>query len=335
MLGYGPEDRLESSSISGLLLGGANAWERCVWLVNKEGVLRNQEFDFVKKKGDKVVGEVSARIHDTHPERSVHLVVRDVTERNLLKTEMEEAKTECEFFNDVLSHDIVNYMSAAMHFLDKLPGSRGITDDERKAIEIVAKDVRGAYELASVVRDLSKAEALGDGECRDAIDICSMCDEAVDETRRLYPDKQVTITVRKPGPTCYVEGSTLLMRMFVNLLTNAVKFDPDGEVLIEVAIEPVSREGTEYWSIRVADHGKGIPDGEKEKVFERYYRGDTGVAGTGLGLFVVRRIARACGGLVWAENRVQGDYTKGTAMVVLLRKAGNGNNHKRRPPGHA
>lgn len=329
MLGYGPEDHLESCNVSKLLLGGENAWERCVWLVNKEGVLRNQEFDFIKKKGGKVVGEVSARLHETHPERSVHLVVRDVTERNLLKAKMEEAKTECEFFNDVLSHDIVNYMSAAMHFLDKMPGSRGVTEDERKAIDIVAKDVRGAYELASVIRDLSRAEALGDGECRDATDICSMCDEAIDEARRLYPDKRISISVKKPGPTCYVEGSILLMRMFVNLLTNAVKFDPAEQVVIDVSIEPVTHKGTEYWSIRVADHGKGIPEGEKEKVFERYYRGDNGVAGTGLGLFVVRRIARACGGLVWAEDRVSGDYTKGTVMVVLLKKAGNGSNHKR------
>lgn len=329
MLGYGPEDRLESGNISHLLLGGENAWERCVWLVNKESVLRNQEFDFVKKKGDKVVGEVSARVHDSHPERSVHMVIRDVTERNLLKAKMEEAKTECEFFNDVLSHDIVNYMAAAMHFLDKVPGSRGITDDEKKAIDMVAKDVRGAYELASVIRDLSRAEGLGEGECRDATDICSMCDEAVDEARRLYPDRLVTINVKKPGPTCYAEGSTLLMRMFVNILTNAIKFDPNEEVIIDASIEPVTHEGIECWSIRVADRGKGIPDSEKEKVFERYYRGDAGVAGTGLGLYVVKRIAGACGGLVWTEDRVPGDYTKGTVMVVLLKKVGNGNNHKR------
>ena len=328
MLGYGPEDRLESSNISAILMGGANSWERCIWLVNKEGVLRNQEFEFIKKKGGKVVGEVSARVSDTHPERCIHMVIRDVTERNLLKERMEDAKTECEFFNDILSHDIVNYMSAAMHFLDKVPASRGLTEDDKKALSMVAKDVRGAYELASVIRDLSRAEALEDGECRDATDICSMCDEAVDEARRLYPDRHVTITVDKPASTCYVEGGPLLMRMFVNILTNAIKFDTSDQVVIAAKIEPVTREGVDYWSIRVSDHGKGIPDREKASIFDRYFRGDTGVAGTGLGLYVVMRIARACGGTVWAEDRVKGDYTKGTVMVVLLRRVGNGNNHK-------
>ena len=329
MLGYGSVDGLESENISKLLLDGGNAWERCLWLVNKEGTLKNQEFDFVKKKGGKVVGEVSAKMADLHPERYVHMVVRDVTERNILRSRMEEAKGQCEFFNDLLSHDIVNYMSAAMHFLEKLVGSRDLTEDDRRAVNIVVKDVKGAYELASVVRDLSRAEALGEGECKDATDICGMIAEAVEDAKRMYSDKNVTISVSKPASACYVEGSTLVTRLFVNLLTNAIKFDPSDKPAIDITIEPTTHKEIDYWSVRISDNGKGIPDHEKEKVFERYFRGDVGVTGTGLGLYVVRKIARACGGLIWAENRVQGDYTKGTVMVTLLKRAGNGqNNHK-------
>lgn len=329
LLGYGPGDSLESKNISTILLDGPNAWERCVWLVNKEGVLRNHEFDFVTKKGGKVVGEVSARISDTHPERYVHMVIRDVTERKLLKMRMEEAKAECEFFNDLLSHDIVNYMSAAMHFLEKMPASRSLSDDDKRAMSIVAKDVRGAYELASVVRDLSRADALSENECRDAIDVCGLMTDAVADARMMYSERKVSISVDKPAPTCYAEGSTLLTRLFVNLLTNAIKFDSSDEVVIDIKAESVTHKGIDFWSVRIADHGKGIPDHEKEKAFERYFRGDTGVSGAGLGLYVTRKIARACGGLVWAENRVQGDYTKGTVMVTLLKKAAdNQNNHK-------
>jgi len=329
MLEYAPEDHLETKNISSIMIDGENAWERCVWLVNKEGILTSQEFDFVKKRGGKIVGEVSARIADLHPERCIQMVIRDATERNLLRTKMEEAKEESEFFNDLLSHDIVNYMSAAMHFLDKLQISRNMPPEDLKAVNILSKDIKGAYELAAVVRDLSRAEALGENECREATDVCGLVAEAVEEARRMYSERNVTVNVDRPATTCYVEGGTLLTRLFVNLLTNAIKFDPSGEVRVDVRIEPATHKGAEYWSVSVSDHGKGIPDHEKEKVFERYFRGDTGVTGTGLGLHVVRKIARACGGLVWAENLVQGDYTKGTVMVTLLRKAANGqNNHK-------
>lgn len=329
LLGYGPEDQLESKNVSTLLLDGANTWERCVWLVNKEGVLKNQEFEFIKKDGEKVVGEVSARVSDIYPERCVHIVVRDVTERNLLNAKMEESRAESEFFNDLLAHDIVNYMTAAMHFLDRIDLTSGLNEDHAKALAIVAKDVKGAYELASVVRDLSKAEALGEGECRVVTDICSMMAEAIEDAKRMYSERKVTIAVEKPASTCYVEGSALISRMFVNLLTNAIKFDPSKEVVVGIKIEPATRDGTDYWSIRMSDNGKGISDHEKEKIFERYFRGDTGVSGAGLGLHVARKIVHACGGLIWAEDRVPGDFTKGTVMVTLLRRAANGqNNHK-------
>jgi len=329
MLEYGPGDHLETKNISSIMIDGENAWERCVWLVNKEGILKNQEFDFVKKKGGKIIGEVSARIADLHPERCVQMVIRDATERNLLRTKMEEAKEESEFFNDLLSHDIVNYMSAAMHFLDKLPSSRNLSPEDLRALSIVSKDVKGAYELAAVVRDLSRVEALGNSECREATDVCGIVAEAVEDAKRMYSERNVTIKVDRPPTTCYVEGSTLLTRLFVNLLTNAIKFDPSDEVCVDVKLEPTTHKGAEYWSVSISDHGKGVPDHEKEKIFERYFRGDTGVTGTGLGLHVVRKIAKACGGFVWAENRVGGDYTKGTVMVTLLRKAADGqNNHK-------
>ena len=329
MLGYEPGDHLESKNISSLMIDGENAWERCVWLVNKEGTLKNQEFGLVMKKGGKITGEVSARIADLHPERCVQMVIRDVTERNLLRARMEEAKEESEFFNDLLSHDIVNYMSAAMHFLDKLPNSRNLSPEDLKALSIVSKDVKGAYELAAVVRDLSRAEALGESECREATDVCGIMAEAVEDAKRMYSERNVTINVKKSATTCYVKGSSLLTRLFVNLLTNAIKFDPSHEVQVDVRIEPTTHKGAEYWSVSISDKGKGIPDHEKEKIFERYFRGDTGVTGTGLGLHVVRKIARACGGFVWAENRVQGDYTRGTVVVTLLRKAADSqNNHK-------
>lgn len=320
LFGYGPGDRLESKNISMLLLDGENAWERCIWLVNKEGLLRNQECDFVGKNGGKIVGEVSAKLSEAHPERSVYIVVRDVTERNAMKARTDEAIAECEFYNDLLSHDIANYMSAAMHFLERLADSRDLTDEHRRALAVLARDVKGAYELASVVRDLSKTEDLDEDECERVIDVCGAITEAVEEAKRLYSDRPVTISVDKPAETCYVEGSTLLTRMFVNLLTNAIKFDPSDEVSIKIAIEPNGHKGTEYWSVRITDHGKGIPDQEKERVFDRYYRGDTGVAGAGLGLHVVRKIASACGGLVWAESRVKEDFSKGTVMVVKLRR---------------
>jgi signal transduction histidine kinase len=77
----------------------------------------------------------------------------------------------------------------------------------------------------------------------------------------------------------------------------------------------------QYWRTEISDRGIGIPDSEKTQVFERFKRGNTKVAGTGLGLFVATSIAQAHKGRIWAEDRVPGESAKGTKMVVLLPKA--------------
>ena len=85
-------------------------------------------------------------------------------------------------------------------------------------------------------------------------------------------------------------------------------------------MQDVRESEKEYWQVRIADRGRGIADEEKAMIFDRYYRRDRSVPGTGLGLFLVSHLAQACSGSVRAENRVEGDYRKGTVMVVNLAK---------------
>jgi len=137
----------------------------------------------------------------------------------------------------------------------------------------------------------------------------------------MFSDRKVNVDFGGVQTPHYTKCSTLATRLFTNLLTNAIKYDPHEEARIDVSVSQTAEGGVQYWRIEVVDNGKGIPDDEKERVFQRFHRIDLSVSGTGLGLFVVRFIAKASGGKVWAEDRVQGDHTKGTKMVVLLPKA--------------
>jgi signal transduction histidine kinase len=234
---------------------------------------------------------------------------------------MESAELESRFSNSLLTRDIVNRMTAAMHFLEKSCKSSHLSEEDRQALDIVKKEITAAFALAAVVRDWSRVAVLGDNECGEATDVCATLSDAIVETKRVHFDRDVTVNMKRPETPCHAMGTPLLGRMFFNLLTNAVKFDPSPKVLIDVTVEEAEHKGDEFWCIRFADRGRGIPDHEKEKIFERHHRLDTSVLGAGLGLPVVRRIAKVCGGLVWAENRVSGDFSKGTIMVVMLRKA--------------
>jgi two-component system sensor histidine kinase SenX3 len=100
-----------------------------------------------------------------------------------------------------------------------------------------------------------------------------------------------------------------------NVLDNAVKYSPKEPCIRVAAITP----DLDHVEIRVQDNGVGIPRGELKRVFKRFYRvltpGASQVKGSGLGLFIVRAIARRHGGNAYAESDGSGH---GTIVTIQL-----------------
>ena len=98
-----------------------------------------------------------------------------------------------------------------------------------------------------------------------------------------------------------------------NLVENAIKFTPEGTA-IEIEL---SRENG-WHRLAVRDHGPGIPEDEREAIFERFRQGGaasgSSTPGFGLGLYVVKSFLEAVHGKVWAENHPEG----GARFVCLL-----------------
>jgi two-component system, OmpR family, sensor histidine kinase SenX3 len=122
------------------------------------------------------------------------------------------------------------------------------------------------------------------------------------------------------GSAARVLGDPEELRTAVsNLLDNAVKYSPDG---VHISVE-LDASDAERLVLRVRDQGVGIPEHELKRVFKRFYRVTqrslSQVKGTGLGLFIVRSIARKHGGKVFAESEGAGKGT--TVTLELPRKA--------------
>jgi two-component system sensor histidine kinase KdpD len=105
----------------------------------------------------------------------------------------------------------------------------------------------------------------------------------------------------------------LLGQVFFNLLDNACKYSPAG-----TGIKVWARRAADHIAIEVADQGPGIPEADREKVFDMFYRinqADSQPAGTGLGLAICRGIVEAHGGTIRAEAGLHG---AGTAIIIRL-----------------
>jgi signal transduction histidine kinase len=167
-----------------------------------------------------------------------------------------------------------------------------------------------AERLAGLLDDLLDVDRMNRGSLQLAVrelDLVALVRRAVDEhseRRRARVDAPPQLLLRADG--------TQLQRILVNLLDNARKYAPDGP--IEITVQALADDGL---LLEVRDHGPGIPDGERARVFEPFHRVDDShpQPGTGIGLALVAEFARLHGGRAWAEPPAEGT---GTRILIAL-----------------
>ena len=127
---------------------------------------------------------------------------------------------------------------------------------------------------------------------------------ALGRLAKLLRDRPVTTSLPADLPLVPIDD-VLLEQVLINLLDNAVKHTPDGGSL---EITAWAYDGAV--TVEVADRGPGLPPGDENRVFDKFYRGSGSTSrGAGLGLAICRGIVEAHGGRIWAENRPEGGVT--------------------------
>jgi signal transduction histidine kinase len=135
--------------------------------------------------------------------------------------------------------------------------------------------------------------------------------------RPLYQESGVELDLHVEGQIPVIFGDRdRLIQVFANLCSNSLKFTPrGGRVAIDARAVPYNNATA--LRVTVTDTGPGIPEEEREVVFERFRQGESGGAkarGTGLGLAICREVMRYHAGAIWAEAPPEG----GTRMVVVI-----------------
>jgi K+-sensing histidine kinase KdpD len=207
-----------------------------------------------------------------------------------------------------VSHDLrspLTAIRAASEGLDN-PSVQLDVHEREELFETIRIEVQRLERLVENLLDLSRLEA---GPARrtpelwtvDAL-LASALEQLGPETDRVETDIATNVgLVRVDGPQ--------LHRVLVNLLENALKFSsPTDAVAVSV------RGDGGHIFVRVRDQGPGIPEADRERIFDPFERGSTAGPGSGLGLAIARGFAEANGGRVWIEP---GDEATGGSTFVL------------------
>ncbi|WP_043266569.1 sensor histidine kinase KdpD [Streptomyces sp. CT34] len=226
---------------------------------------------------------------------------RELAEGNRIRTALLAA----------VSHDLRTPLAGIKASVTSLRSDDVAWSEEDEA-ELLAGIEAGADRLDHLVGNLLDMSRLQTGTVTPLIREIDL-DEVVPMALGGVPEGSVSLDIPEELPMVAVDPG-LLERSVANLVENAVKYSPDGEVVLVAASALGDRV-----ELRIADRGPGVPDSAKDRIFEPFQRyGDAPRgAGVGLGLAVARGFAEAIGGTLAAEDTPGGGMT----MVLTLRAA--------------
>ena len=206
----------------------------------------------------------------------------------------------------LVAHEIRTPLTAIKAYTETLIDTLSNPHTPRERfLGIINEECDRLSRLVTDILDLSRLEA-GQKPLRVArTDLSGLTRDVVESLQPVAALRQVELQVSADAGIEVQADPDLLRRLFVNLISNAIKFAPvGGHVRLHARVDG------ENWSAMVQDDGPGIPAADLPRVFERFFRGqregEQPVDGTGLGLAIARGITELHGGRLWAESPPEG-----------------------------
>ncbi|MBF0296501.1 MAG: response regulator [Magnetococcales bacterium] len=254
---------------------------------------------------------------------------RDISEQKQV-AELERARRAAEAANQaksaflaVMSHEIRSPMNGVIGMADLLAATE-LSGEQRQYVEIILRSSHSLLGLLNGILDFSKAEA---GALRleqvafHPREVVAMACEIMAVAAH---GKGLRLIHEVDGkvPECLRGDPLRLRQVLVNLVNNAVKFTPVGEIRVTVAVATTEwhADGPVLLHCTVRDTGIGVPMDKQELIFERFSQADFSTTrkfgGAGLGLAISRQLVELMQGRMWLESRGEG---QGSAFHFLAR----------------
>jgi CheY-like chemotaxis protein len=237
--------------------------------------------------------------------------------------EIARVKTE---FLARMSHEIRNPMNGVIA-MSGLLQQTSLTVQQRDYVDTVRASGEMALAIINDILNYSKIER-GQMELESrSFDLRKCLEEAADLYAARCAEKGLELVCDlEPEPPCHVIGDvTRLRQVLINLIGNAVKFSPAGEVVIRVEFQPIEAPGQNgspraQIHIAVRDTGMGIPASRLHRLFHNFSQVDSSITrqygGTGLGLAISKGLVELMSGRIWAES-VEGQGSTFHLVVPL------------------
>ncbi|MBK9709956.1 MAG: hypothetical protein IPO81_01280 [Kouleothrix sp.] len=214
-------------------------------------------------------------------------------------------------------HEIKNPLASVKGYADLLlrRAAKEQADAYQKGLTIISQQIARTTLLLEQISDLARADADQLQIDRHEADLASVVRRSVDEARGTTDQHQLSLE-GDSAPLLARLDELRIGQVIDTMLSNAIKFSPHGGP-IAVRLRRSDDSATPAATVVVADHGIGVPPGQQERVFERFFRGSNvgGLyRGLGVGLFTARAIVEHHGGRMWLESEPE----QGATCYMML-----------------
>ncbi|MFQ6613315.1 MAG: ATP-binding protein [Fidelibacterota bacterium] len=258
---------------------------------------------------DRILQVRRTRIENSAPGHLAEILVfHDVTRLRSLEQVRQE-------FVSNVSHELKTPITSIKGFGETLLDENLSPEARRRFVQTI---LRQSDRMNALIEDLLELSRLDSDapEIRDTgetIELPKQLAAIIEDYASRAQTRQIEVILESPETLAIPGNERLLNRAWANLLDNAIKYSPTGG---QVRIAVTAGDGR--LQITFEDQGPGIPEEDRERVFERFFRVNSGrdreEGGTGLGLAIVKHILRLHGGTISVINRPEG----GSCFTVLL-----------------
>lgn len=205
--------------------------------------------------------------------------------------------------SNAIAHDLRTPITRARMRLEDAARTARDEADLRQAIERAQSDLDGIVAVFQALLRIAEIEAGARRSAFSRVDVAPLLTDLAELYEAAAEDTGQTLSARIPPAAAVFGDRDMIQQAVANLLDNAMKFSPPGGVIrLSATVLPRAIE------ITVADDGPGIPDVDRARATERFFRGETArsTPGSGLGLALVQAVALLHGGMLRLEDNAPG-----------------------------
>lgn len=312
MLGYSDE-ALSACSFGDIAPSYADErWPESWRTFREQGSVR-VDVEYRRQNGQTIPVDMTADLLALESHEFLYVVARDLSEQKKMQLALEQARQQADMANRAksrflatMSHELRTPMNGVLGMAQLLKRP-DLSDEERQvAVKTILDSGQLLMHLLNDILDLSKIEA-GKMELRsEPFSPRSLVEEVLGLFSARAKEKKLLLAMGEMASGIYSGDVLRLRQMLGNLVSNALKFTPAGQVAVAVAWQPEDSAKTGKLRFVVTDSGPGIPPEQQGKLFQAFSQiADAGAenqGGTGLGLSIVSSFSRLMGGEAGCES---------------------------------